>query len=78
MRLYWVLYHGTFLTNCWKQESGVNLYHCASDGRGFFVEAGIDALASAKARKTIERSRGGFADVGAGFGGHLKVGEGLV
>lgn len=23
-------------------ESGINLYYCAGDGRGFFVEVGID------------------------------------
>jgi hypothetical protein len=42
MQLYWVIHHGTFLANRWEQESGVNLYHCAGDGRGFFVEVGID------------------------------------
>lgn len=42
MQLYWVLHHGTFLANRWDDESGVNLYHCEDDGRGFFVEVGID------------------------------------
>jgi hypothetical protein len=42
VQLYWVLHRGTFLANRWEQEGGVNLYHCAGDGRGFFVEVGID------------------------------------
>jgi hypothetical protein len=48
-QLYWVLHHGTYLAQRWDEESAVNLYesainlyHCASDGRGFFVEVGID------------------------------------
>ncbi|RZJ94892.1 MAG: hypothetical protein EOO60_01995 [Hymenobacter sp.] len=24
------------------EDGGVNLYHCAGDGRGFFVEVGVD------------------------------------
>ena len=42
MQLYWVLHPGTCLAQRWDEESGVNLYHCAGDGRGFFVEVGID------------------------------------
>lgn len=42
MQLYWVIHHGTYLAQRWDDESGVNLYHCAGDGRGFFVEVGID------------------------------------
>ena len=42
MQLYWVLKHGTFLAQRWEDEGGVNLYHCADEGRGFFVEVGID------------------------------------
>jgi hypothetical protein len=42
VQLYWVLKHGTYLAQRWDDESGVNLYHCAGDGRGFFVEVGID------------------------------------
>jgi hypothetical protein len=42
MQLYWVLHHGTYLAQRWDDESGVNLYHCEDDGRGFFVEVGID------------------------------------
>jgi len=42
MQLYWLLHHGTYLAQRWDDESGVNLYHCAGDGRGFFVEIGID------------------------------------
>jgi hypothetical protein len=41
-QLYWVINHGTFLANHWDDERGVNLYHCADEGRGFFVELGID------------------------------------
>jgi hypothetical protein len=33
---------GTFLAQRWDDESGINLYHCADEGRGFFVEVGID------------------------------------
>jgi hypothetical protein len=43
VQLYWVLKHGTHLAQRWDDESGVNhLYHCAGDGRGFFVEVGIE------------------------------------
>ena len=42
MQLYWVIHHGTYLAQRWDDESGVNLYHCADDGRGFFVEVGVD------------------------------------
>lgn len=42
VQLVWVIKHGTFLANRWEQEGGVNLYHCAGDGRGFFVELGVD------------------------------------
>ena len=42
MQLYWVIHHGTYLAQRWDDESGVNLYHCADEGRGFFVEVGID------------------------------------
>jgi hypothetical protein len=42
MQLVWVLRHGTYLAQRWDDESGVNLYHCADEGRGFFVEVGID------------------------------------
>lgn len=37
-----MIYHGTFLANRWEQESGVNLYHCADEGRSFLVEVSID------------------------------------
>jgi hypothetical protein len=37
-----VLTAGTYLAQRWDDESGVNLYHCADEGRGFFVEVGID------------------------------------
>lgn len=42
VQLYWVLRHGTYLAQRWDDESAVNLYHCAGDGRGFFVEVGIE------------------------------------
>jgi hypothetical protein len=43
MQLYWVLKHGTFLAQRWEaDDDGVNLYHCADEGRGFFVEVGVD------------------------------------
>ena len=42
VQLYWVLKYGTFLAQRWENEGGVNLYHCADEGRGFFVEVGID------------------------------------
>lgn len=42
MQLYWVLRWGTYLAQRWENEGGVNLYHCAGDGRGFFVEVGVD------------------------------------
>jgi hypothetical protein len=42
VQLYWVLKHGTFLAQRWEDEGGVNLYHCADEGRGFFIEVGMD------------------------------------
>jgi hypothetical protein len=43
VQLYWVLKHGTFLATRWEaDDDGVNLYHCADEGRGFFVEVGVD------------------------------------
>jgi len=42
MQFYWVIHHGTYLAQRWDDESGVNLYHCEDEGRGFFVEVGID------------------------------------
>ena len=41
VQLYWVLHHGSYLAQRWDDESGVNLYHCKDEGRGFFVEVGI-------------------------------------
>jgi len=42
-QLEWVLQHGTFLAQRWEaDDDGVNLYHCPGEGRGFFVEVGID------------------------------------
>jgi hypothetical protein len=38
-----VLKHGTYLIQRWEAEGGINLYHCADAGRGFFVEVGYDA-----------------------------------
>jgi hypothetical protein len=40
-QLSWVLKHGTHLVQRWEDEGGINLYHCADAGRGFFVEVGI-------------------------------------
>jgi len=43
VQLYWVLQHGTFLAQRWEaDDEGVNLYHCADEGRSFFVEVGVD------------------------------------
>ena len=42
VQLYWIFRHGTFLASRWENEGGVNLYHCGSDGRGFFVEVGVE------------------------------------
>jgi hypothetical protein len=43
VQLYWVLHHGTYLAQRWDEEIGVvNLYHCADEGRGFFVEVGLE------------------------------------
>ena len=41
VQLYWVLKHGTFLAQRWEADNGVN-HHCADEGRGFFVEVGVD------------------------------------
>lgn len=42
VQLYWVLRHGTYLAQRWEDEGGVNLYHVVDEGRGFFVEVGVD------------------------------------
>jgi hypothetical protein len=43
VQLYWVLKYCTFLAKRWEaDDDGVNLYHCADEGRGFFVEVGAD------------------------------------
>jgi hypothetical protein len=43
VQLYWVLKYGTFLAQRWEaDDEDVNLYHCADEGRGFFVEVGVD------------------------------------
>jgi len=42
VQLLWVIKRGTYLAHRWEDDGGVNLYHCAGDGRGFFVEVGID------------------------------------
>lgn len=41
-QLYWVFKHGTYLAHR-GGEVGTNLYHCANEGRGFFVEISYDA-----------------------------------
>ena len=35
VQLYWVIKYGTYLTQRWDDESGVNLSHCADVGRSF-------------------------------------------
>lgn len=42
VQAYWVLKYGTYLANRWENQGGVNLYHCEDEGRGFFVEVGIE------------------------------------
>jgi hypothetical protein len=43
VQVYWTLKHGTYLAQRWESQGGVNLYHCAADeGRGFFVEVGVE------------------------------------
>lgn len=37
-----VLAEGTYLAQRWEDEGGVNLYHLADTGRGFFVEVAIE------------------------------------
>jgi len=41
-QIYWVFKHGTYLAHRWDGKNGINLYHCADEGRGFFVEVGYD------------------------------------
>jgi hypothetical protein len=41
VRFYFLLKYGTYLAQRWKDECGINLYHCADEGRGFFVEVGM-------------------------------------
>jgi hypothetical protein len=43
VQLYWVLKHGTYLAQRWEaDDDGINLYYCADEGRGFFVEVGVE------------------------------------
>jgi hypothetical protein len=42
VQLYWVLKHGTYLAQRWEDEGGVNLHYLPDEGRGFFVEVGVD------------------------------------
>lgn len=42
VQFYWVLHQSTYLARRLKDDGGVNLYHCKDEGRGFFVEVGID------------------------------------
>jgi hypothetical protein len=42
VQLYWVLKHGTYLAQRWEDDGGVNLYYLPDEGRGFFVEVGVD------------------------------------
>lgn len=41
-QLYWVFKHGTYLAHR-GGEVATNLYQCADNGRGFFVELSYDA-----------------------------------
>ena len=47
MQVYYALTRGTYLAQRWENEGVVNLYHCADDGRGFFVEVGYDEATQA-------------------------------
>ncbi|RZK35189.1 MAG: hypothetical protein EOO61_12320 [Hymenobacter sp.] len=40
-----VLTAGTYLTQRWELERGVNLYHLPGEGSGFFVEVGYNEAA---------------------------------
>jgi hypothetical protein len=33
---------GTFLTQRWDEDGNIKLYHVADEGRGFFVEVGLN------------------------------------
>jgi hypothetical protein len=38
-----MLKHRTSLAQRWEaDDDGVNLYHCADENQGFFVEVGVD------------------------------------
>jgi hypothetical protein len=39
-----VLKHGTYLAQRWDEDGGVNLYHSADEGRGFFVDVSANNL----------------------------------
>jgi hypothetical protein len=43
-RAQWVLVltTGTYLAQSWEDEAGVNPYYLPDEGRGFFVEVGVD------------------------------------
>jgi hypothetical protein len=42
VQLYYALTRGTYLARRLDSECGISLYHCEDEGRGFFVEVGID------------------------------------
>jgi hypothetical protein len=43
VQLHWVFQHDTFLAQRWEaDDDGANLYHCANQGRSFFVKVGVD------------------------------------
>jgi hypothetical protein len=42
VQLLWVIRHGAYLAQRWDDACSVNLYYCEDDGRGFFMEVGID------------------------------------
>ena len=43
VQLHRVFQHGTFLAHCREaDDDAVNLCHYANEGRGFFVEVGVD------------------------------------
>ena len=43
VQVYWVMRHGLYLANRLEGSTGINLYHCPDEGRGFFVELGLSA-----------------------------------
>jgi hypothetical protein len=52
VQLYFVLKYGTYLAQRWE-ETPVDLYHFPDEGRGFFVEVGVEHAQPVELRRFV-------------------------